>query len=581
MSKYNIKNFLKDHYEKLFIIVLLVIYGFIFLKRFIYPDSAFDTINYHFFLGKNGFDNFPYLFKPNEFYPLGMHNFSPIIDMFEYIFYNILGYRLGTILSYFSICGTVILGIMILKELCTKYFSGKKLIIIYSLLIIPVFIINEALFQVSTYFTDSIYVFFLMLYLFILFKLINLKNEKILKYLIIILGLIAGLIITKLTNFIYIIPLVLVTLYFIYKRNADNKGKCIKKVVILFLLFSIPVILVNYYMILNFFSSSNPVFPYYNNLFKSIYFPLINWPFNFGPTTLIQKLFYPFFALNQPVLLGEVKDMFPDVKLIIIMLYGLFSYLFLTIKRISFDKYEKSFLFIFFFSFILWQSNFGYSRYGLFLEILGGMVCIFLSLKIFSNTKYWNPVRLITILFIIYMCFQSVRIVVFNYKYDISWRPTPTFTEWRNNLFSINMFNKYTDINYETLSELKDVDIVLQCVNPSSLYFSTIKSLKKLPLINIDKGSNGNLTNNINYISKRDQIIEKSFNKKDFKFAIVFNDRGGPDSGVSRERCLNAIKEDNINYTKILVLKEMSVDNFIGDRGFKLTILTGSYIINN
>lgn len=582
MQKNSIKKFLVNHNEILFIIVLLLIYGFIFLKRFIYPDASFDTINYHFFLGKNGFDNFPYLFKLNEFYPLGMHSFSAIIDMFGYISYDILGYRLGTTISYFSICGAMVLGIIILKKLCTKYFSGKKLIIIYSLLVIPVFIVNEALFQVSTYFTDNIYVFFLMLYLFVLLKLINLKNKNNLKYLIVILSLITGLIMTKLTNFIYIIPLVLVTLYFIYKRNVENKGKFIKKLILYLLLFLIPITLINYYIILNFFNSGNPVFPYYNNLFKSIYYPLTNWSFNFGPTTLVQRLFYPLFALKQPVLLGEVKDMFPDIKLIIVFLYSILGYIYLTIKKIRFDKYENTLLFVFFSSFILWQSNFGYSRYGIFLEILGGMICMFLSLKIFSNTKYWNPVRLITVLFIIYMCLQSVRIIVFNYKYDISWRPTPVFTEWKKNIFSKVIFNKYTIINDETLNELKDVDVVLQCVNPSSSYFSTIKSLKKLPLINIDKGSNGNLTNNVNYIFKRDQIIEKSFNKKNLKFAIVFVESGGPyNSGVSRENCFNAIKKENVNYTKILVSKEMSVDNFVGDQSYKLTVLTGNYTINN
>lgn len=583
MLRNNIKKFLKDHNEILFIVVLLVIYGFIFLKRFIYPDSAFDTINYHFFLGKNGFDSFPYLFKSNEFYPLGIHNFSSFGDMFNYVFYDILGYRLGTILSYLSICGTIILGFLILKKICINYFSKEKYIlyIIYSLLIIPIFIVNEALFQISTYFTDNIYVLFLMLYIYILLKLANLKNENNFKYVIIILGFVAGVIITKLTNFIYIIPLILVTFYFIYKRYLNNKENYIKKLIISLLIFSIPMILVNYYMILNYIYTTNPVFPFYNNLFKSIYHPLVNWPFNFGPTTVVQRLFYPFFVFKNPVLLGEVKDMFPDIKLIIILFYSLFSYIYIIIKKVKFYQYENILLFVFFFSYILWQFQFGYSRYGIFLEILGGMVCLFLSFKIFIITKYRNPIKVITILFILYMCFQSVKIVFFNYKYDISWRPTPTFIEWKKNIFSINIFNKYTNINYETINQLKDVDLILQCVNPSSLYFSTIKNLKDLPLINIDKGSNGNLTKNINYINKRDQTIEKYFNKKNLKFAIVFNDKGGPDSGVSREKCFNAIKEENVNSMKILVLNETSVDNFIGSQSFSLTVLTGNYIIKN
>lgn len=575
------KKFLKFHSDLIFIGILSLLYGFIFLKRVVYPDLSFDTINYHFFLGKSGFFNFPYFFKSSEFYPLGMHSLNPIVDMMGYASYSILGYRLGTILSALSIIGTSVLGIFILRDILRNYLERKELFIVYLVLIAPVFIINEALFQVATYCTDNIYAFLLMLYLFLFLKFINLKKEKNYIQYVLVLGFLGGLIITKLTNFIYIAPFLLVTVYFVYKKVFCGSEKSYKKFLATIFIFGIPLFIVNYFLVINFLKSGNPFFPYYNGIFKSIYYPLKSWAFNFGPVTLNQRIFYPFYAIRDPAFLGEIKEMFPDVKILVIFFYVIISYLFLISKKIKFNRDEKVFLLIYFFTFFLWQIQFGYSRYGIFLEILGGMVSILLAFKIFISEKFIHPIKIFTVLFIFFMIFQSIKIVIFNYQYDVSWRPTTSYREWSDSFFSKKIFKKYTTINGKTSKDLEDVDVILQCVNPSTLYFSTIKKLENLPMLDIDRVLSRDLNNNKEYVSMRDQVISTSLNKKSLNFAIVFSDSEAIMKGTSREVCLSAIKEENSGGEKIRITKEINVDNFMADKNFKLKILLGSYTINN
>lgn len=577
------KNILVDNYSAYFSVVFLLALSFVaiflFLKRVIYPDVAFDTINYHFFLGKNGFDNFPFSFKSNEFYPLGMHSFNPIIDIINYVGYLLLGYKLGTIGSLISTLGTIILGVVILNKIINKEYSNKnKLFFIVPFLAIPFFIVNESLFQIGTYFTDNIFVFFLMSYLFVLIKLVDcIKEEYKFFYMNIFAGILIGLIMSKLTNIIYIVPFLIINIYIIYKKYIKNNKKEINKFILILLTLGLCILSVNYVEIINFIKSGNPVFPYYNKIFHSIYYSETSWHFNFGPTSLKEKLFYPYYSVKNPKILGEVKDIFPDLKLIFEFFYIVVAWIFFYIKKEKLSKYEKVLIWLFIASFILWQVQFGYSRYGIFLEILGGMASILFIVKIFSKIKSDYFIKTVTIIYLTYIFFQAGNILIFNYKHDISWRATPTIINWKDEFFSKNIFNKYTIITKEEEDEIRDADVVVQCTNPSSAYFSTIKVLKDKPMINIDKGSNYELTTDSDYIMMRDNLVAKRLNRDYLKFVIVFNEKGGPDSGISRGRCLEAIKKENIGENKIKITKELSVNNFIGDKNFKLTVLLGEY----
>ncbi len=545
---------------------------FLFLKRVVYPDNSFDTLNYHFFLGQEGFNNFPYQFKSNEFFPLGMHGFIPFFDMIGCFFYSFFGYRLGTLPSILSIIGYMIIGYLIIKKITVDYTKKNSIsFLMVALLIFPVFITQEGIFQTATYFTDNLYAFVSMLFLYLSLKFTDEKRNKMIIYYILGLGFLAGLLATKLTNIIYVIPFSLFLMYEIYEKNKNGKFRINAKMIWLTTIYILIILLINFQIFFNFFRTGNPIFPYYNGIFKSVYYPKTSWPFNCGPKTLSQKIFYPFYAIKNPTMLGEVKEMFPDIKLFIVFFFTLLSFFFLLIKKRRFSKLEWALLFIYFSSFFLWQIEFGYSRYGIFLEILGGIISISLILKIFSEKKGRLLSGVFSFLYIAYMLYQSINIFLFNYQYDISWRPTPSIDEWGKMIMSPEFFYKYTIVNKKIKKEMNNADIVIQCVNPSSGYFSTIKELKDKPMLNFDRGSNGDLTTNENYKSKRDLLAINSIGSKTLNFAIVFDGNKSP-YNKDYEKCLSALK-----YNGIVPDKQFTIDNFIGNKNNLLTLLIGKY----
>jgi len=565
------------------VFILFFVDIFFFLKRVIYPDSAFDSINYHFFLGKNGFDNFPFPFGSDEFFPLGMYGFNPIVDMFGYISYLFFGFRLGTILSALSLMGTIFFGYVLLKKFLLRISFNWVSLAVFILLIIPIFTVQEALFQLATYYTDDLYVLILMMSVGLLFIFLNTKKDSWKElYITLLFGFFSGLAMTKLTNFIYIFPFFCVFAYILYAKYSHKWSNSGKRVLCLVFAYGIMILALNAFILFNEKYSGNPFFPYYNSIFKSEYYPEKNWSFNFGPTTLVERILYPVYAIQNPKLLGEVKDSFPDRKLLVIFFYVLISTIVLYRKKEEYTEYEKLSLFLFFSSFFFWQIQFGYSRYGIFLEIFGGMISLAFAVKIFS--KPFIFLKFLTVVFLFYMLAQSVAIYEFNYKYDMSWRPTSTLDQWWKGMTSKNFFDKYTRLNKATAQQVRNADIVIQCTNPSSLYFSTIKELKDLPMVNIDKGSNVDLTTNEEYKKKRDEKIFLSVaqkrgrdDKSSLNFVSVMNKIPGSDGKGSEGGCLRAIERENENVKKIEIIKRDTVDNYIGDKDFSLIILYGKY----
>jgi len=552
------------------IVVTITYPCFLFLKRSIFPDTSFDSVNYHFFLGKNGFENFPLFFKPNEFYPLGIHSFNPFSDIIGHGFYLILGYRLGTITSLLFLIGTIILGFIIIRTL----FSSSKKRFFIAIMIPPAFLVNEGLFQVGTFFTDNIHAFFVMCYTFFILRYIDTESKFSYSSLVIF-GLLGGVIMTKLTNIIYFVPLFILTIFMLIYKHC-MLDKCLYREIFKKCVFYIVVVIaVNFSMFYNFSLSQNPIFPLYNSVFHSEYYPDVSFHFNFGPTNLKEILFYPIYAIQKPVLLGEVKDMFPDMKLIYIFIYVLISSIVLFYRGCYFSKQEKVLLFIFFSSFLLWQVQFGYSRYGIFLELLGGMLSIVLVNKILFSPHKWYIEKILTIIFIMIVLSQSWNIINFNYTYDISWRPNVTFEEWKKSFFSMSMFQKYTYINKDESEKLKDIDVVFQCLNPSSVYFSTIRELNNLPLLNFDQQNNGLMTLDSDFIRKRNNRLTHGTMSKNVNFVSIFRKKSDVYGTKEEETCDRILMENGAE-----IDKRFEIDNFVGNKSDVLKVIVGRYNAN-
>lgn len=561
-------------------VVVLFLSGFalfLFAKRVVFPDISFDTVNYHFFLGKSGFENFPRMFKSSEFFPLGLHSFNPLLDTVNYLVYELLGYRLGTVLSLLALIGSFVLSIGIVFRL-----TEARLTVVAAIFIIPALTVNEGLFQVATYFTDNHYTFLALSYVYILMGIEKTESSKAFILRLFYLGIVGGLLISKLTNVIYMIPFFLATIYLSLPRlkNLLNDEGGVSKLFIAIFSFSLPAfILPGVYLFDAFQYTGNPVFPYYNSIFKSIYYPYESWQFNFGPTTFIERLAYPFIAFRDPTRLGEVKDLFPDVKLLTTSAVSVILFAVVVVLKVQLNKRVMVFLAMNAGAFIVWQLLFGYSRYAIALEILLGLSVVVLINRIILAHNFSNYAYLILAPLLLIVLMQSISIGAFNRKYDIAWRPLDvTFRQWKDMFFDKSIFGKFTVYDDSLGDKLRRVDVVIQCINPSSMYAQTIPDLHGKPLLNFDKGNNAAMTTNYNYIFERNQralIDAGQVNGGSLSFAVVLNDTNKDLNSLSR--CLDALQVESDNRRSFSIDEKLYINNFVGDYGKNLTILMGVY----
>jgi hypothetical protein len=218
--------------------------------------------------------------------------------------------------------------------------------------------------------------------------------------------------------------------------------------------------------------------------------------------------------------------------------------------------------------------NFGYSRYGIFLEVLGGYLSVIFLLRIFTEKKI-ILLKIVSIFFVMYVILQGFNIIFFNLKNDYSFRPHYTYKQILDKLSNPLTITKYTNIPINVRQELNQVKFVVQCTQSSSVYVATIKELKKLPIINLEHASmNAGLVNNEFYSKKRMDNFFETPNKNPIRFAILLkhNNVSG-ELNQSKEQCIKSLNAEK----KFTVDTDYIIDNFVGDSNHQITIMLGNY----
>lgn len=553
----------------------------LFLQRVVYPDLAFDTINYHFFLGKAGLENFPRPFGPGEFFPLGMHSFNPLADMLNVAAYEGLGYRLGTLLSAVFAAGAVVLCVAL-----TLRCAGDRLGYAAVLVLVPMLVVNEGLFQLATYFTDNFFSFLALLGTWTLLRMQSQDSLRALSVGALVFGLTIGLLATKLTNMVYVLPLGAAACWVAWTaRTRLQPAERGRFTLVVALAVAILVLIPGYHFVHAVRLTGNPVFPYYNAIFKSPFFPPESWPFNFGPVGWLQRLFYPYFVLKNPYLLGEVKDFFPDLKMFTLLFGLLIAAALAAWRRVRLSREEWLLLGVTGGSYLLWQFFFGYSRYGIGLEFLLGVALVVLLNRLFQEPALLG--RLLGCVLaagLLVVLDGHVRaIITFNTLHDLAWRPKVDFKEWRARIAHPDLLRSHTRYDPALGRRLAAVDVVVQCVNPSSAYARTLPDLAGKPMMNFDKGSNGGHTNSPAYIRARDEAAQAALRGAGknvaqsgaIRFAIVLNETS--EGGQSRQRCMDALAQEEASGRRLHLQESTSIDNFVGDERIRLAVFFGYY----
>jgi len=537
----------------LVLIVGLSIPLLLFLNRFLIPDVSFDSTNYHYYLGYKGFhpENNKY-----EFFPTGIHNFASFFDMFGYGLSVLVGYRLGTFVSVLSIYVTVFFLYKLVKLLNKKIeIIGSSL---NSFLFVSSIISFELFLGIATYYVDALAMAFLVASTFYLFKYLLENKDKFLYISSLILSL---AILGKQTNLYFVFPFGMAVLINLIARKTKF-WLMVKK------LFFTGVLLLSFPMpwyIKNFVMTGNPVFPFYNGIFKSEYFPAVNFEqVIFGGRNFVEKLLWGVYSYLEPVRLGEVHDLFTDYKInfyfvSVLLLLGL--YLLFNRKK---DLRLLSFTIFYLGLFEFWGLQFGYLRYGLILEALGG-VLILLLINSFKNK--WLKFIIIVPVFL-FLIVQNKRIVNMSLAYDISFRPGYYYN--RNTYFDKK--DSLFDSKIET-SKSNDYNprVYLNC-SVQGMTFYPLSEFNSLPVLNIDKRAYTAMTSNMEY---RDEVRnrfslyldENHISGEELTFVAISTYEG---LGAEYENCIRHIEGEGYS-----ILGEEVVD-FIDNTDIELRVVYGT-----
>jgi len=392
---------------------LLVIVGLPLLAayalRFPFPDSSFDVWGLRLFHGERALSG--YLYWPGEFFPTAAP-FNPTPDMITSIFRHALGYRVGTIVNFLVLLWTA----TFIDKLLRPYVSGKILRAVGVLLVV---FVEQILFEINNYMPD-------LLALPLLLEATRLTldaREKEFKSAValrvaLLLGMAVGL---KLSNGAVAFPIVAVWIWRALRFSSYRAKQLVLITLGAAALFFAPFLS---FMIWVYRATGSPIYPLYNKVFRSpLYPPFIGWDDRWGGYGVWEILTWPVVMFFQPVRASELPVYSGRLSLAFIV-----SVLCIVLRR-HLDHRTKLTTFIFVLGTLLWSVTMGYIRYGLYLELLSGILLIGVCAILLSQRVVTRWRTALASAIAILMMAQMGLATVYLLRTEWSLRPT-VITHW-------------------------------------------------------------------------------------------------------------------------------------------------------
>lgn len=442
-------------HKKIFCLIIIFIFGFI---KSCYPDMAYDTNNYHIIAQADSFKNWfdkPY-FALGNFQVWGFR----LGDQCFRLARNMLGYRMGTLLntfvlmiSYLQICQIWDLFTISTVNKTSKQNFLDSIIHPYCMALFVV-LCHESVMILGSYYVDLLGLPIALECIYIFFKHYNKSiGSHDFFYYAFLNGIWLAL---KLTNIVFIIPVVIT---YIWNHRREISASVFGKSV-LFASFPSSI-----YMIYNFICTGNPVFPYFNSIFRSPYFRNGNWSDKrWGGENITEKIFWLLNLVFKPEYrLSEIPN-----KNTFILVLGFFTccclLIFAALKHIQ-DKRILYFINIILISSVIWGITTGYERYFLVGMIYLGIISIFSVFYFLSKHKIWsNFVACILFVSMLMTCLIETQDVFDGY--DWSGRKVTTGS-WVKNLPFLFKDHKLID---PEMSQTIDVFYLTDLANQQYAY---------------------------------------------------------------------------------------------------------------
>lgn len=348
----------------------------VFLLRAAFPDISFDVLNYHIFHSERALRGS--LFIPGDYFPTPAP-FNPTPDILTGLYRHLLGYRLGTIVNYLALIWTG----AILNRLLRDYVRSAWL---RSFSVLFILCTEQILFQINNYMVDLLALPLLLeATILAITPGIGKPDTRRTAMLAMWLGIATAF---KLANLIIAVPLVLIYAFNLVARNDSPRQRMLatlKSLPISALLFLAPIAP---FMIVIYRLTGNPVFPLYNGLFKSPYWPqgAVFDP-RWGPWGVYETIVWPVLMFFKPERLSE----FPHYAGRLSIGYVAAGLCFLIARG---NRSIRSIAFTTLLGSVLWSATSGYIRYALYFELTSGILLIWLIQYLWKRSaQFSNWVR--------------------------------------------------------------------------------------------------------------------------------------------------------------------------------------------
>ena len=388
------------------VVVGLPLVAFYFLRA-AFPDSSFDVLSYHLLHAERTLRG-P-LFAPGDFLATPFP-YNPITDTLFGISRVILGFRLGTVLNLL----VMIWAAQIADKILRLFISPAWL---RSACVLLAVLAEHFFFEISTYMVELLALPLLLEATFLTLRAGEAENRHAnLIHIALLLGMSAAF---KFSNLTVALPLVVVCVYKVLRSRRFAPREFMRTALLSLIAFVIPLLPFGIYI---YRVTGNPVFPFANVFFKSPYWPTHGgWDARWGPQTFREAIVWPLLIWFKPERHSELAVYSGRLSIgFIVALVGLV----IAWRNIP----ARTLCFVLLASSILWSTvGLGYSRYGLYQELLSGVTVFAVAAVLVgevSKAKFsWKIV--VASVFCIALAAQSV--LALRYVKQKEWGGRTTF----------------------------------------------------------------------------------------------------------------------------------------------------------
>jgi len=526
--------------------------AFLFLNRFLLPDQTNDTLNYHLFNGYRGFYHLFWIFSDREFFPV-LPALSSFYDVMQYLFYEGLGYRLGTILSLFAYEGILLIAFAISKQMGSDFKERHP--ILFALTFFNIAMIGILLFEVAGYLADILHTLFQTagLYFFLRFcKSLETKGEISSNhyYDLGIAGFFFGLaLFGKWTGYFAAVSFYVWGLWVLIFSHKFTRMTLTKRILLIGILTALlfgPALV--FYGYPSWKLTGNPFFPFCNGIFKSVYYPAQNFAVHhIGGRNLMEKVVWPLVSLGFPDRFERPFLWMLGSKFHLYWVLGILTFIF-HFRRLSFSR--RMLLLFYLTGTLLWSLQVGTLRYYTFFELTGGLAVLVFLNNLFGR-KPPEPAgrglvegsrKIILLLLLFSLSIQTGRSLIYNFKNDYSGRPSFFLNPGLHLRQLPHLFEKKMKYHPEIEEALRSADVVINCRN-SSLGLSFLSGLRDKPHLLVSRcGRFADIQQNARYREKaRDRLIQ-SENASRGKFRFISVIKEPRPRGEEPDTCVQGIE---------------------------------------